>query len=546
MKRGNLCLVLIKKFFQFFAISLFVSVFLNQPLYSKSKTLFIYEGELKLESSIATISKQRYISFSDVAKIYNLTLSYKPVSGKVILSGLNKKITFIINSSRYSIGDAKRRMNAPVALVKNTVFLPASFLTSSEFSDFTETETNFIPETTTYIISIRHNINPPRYHSQSDKTKIIIETKERLPSSHKISSGKLTVEFARGKAIEESIGINDGIVREVKLSNKNRVSFVEIFLTEAAGEPVLEQKSDTSLVISIPRTSLAPEVQAITHAEEIGTSPVDISTDIASTMVSVGTRAVSVEKEVIVATPSIKPQPQPTIKPLSKKIKIVIDAGHGGEDPGAIGPNGTMEKDVNLAITRELAHLFEDEKNIEIILTRKDDTFIPLVDRTNIANENHADIFISIHCNASLKKTSYGFEVYFLSENVSDPDAMATQILENSVVELEKKPDKKRTKLQELLWSMIVNEFINESSELCYLISQEIPRRIKVENRGVKQAGFYVLRGAQMPAVLVECAFISNHAEEIKLRNPRIQKQIADGIYVAIKNYIKRKNLLGN
>lgn len=233
----------------------------------------------------------------------------------------------------------------------------------------------------------------------------------------------------------------------------------------------------------------------------------------------------------------------PTDEQRSENAKLIlIDAGHGGEDPGAIGPNGTKEKDVNLAIALALKNLFNKDKNYKVILTREDDTFIPLSERTNIANKNKVDLFISVHNNANLKREMAGFEIYFLSEHASDSEAAATAVLENSVISLEDKPKGQKAVLQNMLWSMTVNEFINESSELASFISGETPRRLKTANRGIKQANFYVLRGAQMPAVLVEGAFISNYSEEAKLNTRRFQLAIADSIYEGVKKYYARKN----
>jgi len=216
---------------------------------------------------------------------------------------------------------------------------------------------------------------------------------------------------------------------------------------------------------------------------------------------------------------------------------IVIDPGHGGEDPGAVGKYGTKEKDINLKISLLVKQKLIEE-GFNVLLTREEDVFIPLVKRTDFANKNNADIFISIHCNASEKPsgTDYGFEVYFLSEKATDPDAVATERLENEVIKFEK-PTEELTKLQRILWSMIVNEFINESAKLCSIIGKEVTSRTKQNYRGVKQAGFYVLRGAQMPAVLVECGFISNPNEELKLAQTDFQNLIADGIVSAIKRY---------
>ena len=227
---------------------------------------------------------------------------------------------------------------------------------------------------------------------------------------------------------------------------------------------------------------------------------------------------------------------------ISKDAKIiVVDAGHGGKDPGAVGPRGTREKDINLSIALQLEKVFKKDKNYKVILTRDDDTFVELVERANIANQNKADLFISVHCNANLNRNASGFEVYFLSENASNKASFSAAILENSVIELEDKNDTKKTALQNMLWSMVVNEYINESSELASFVSQESTGRLKIPNRGVKQDVFYVLRGTQMPAILVETAYISNYTEESKLNTSSFQKAIADSIYEGVKKYYARK-----
>ena len=136
--------------------------------------------------------------------------------------------------------------------------------------------------------------------------------------------------------------------------------------------------------------------------------------------------------------------------PRQKRL-IILDAGHGGQDPGAVGPDGIMEKDITLSIVKKLKTILDEDGSYETILTRSGDTFVPLVERTNLANEKKADLFISVHCNASPDKSMKGFEVYFLSENASDSEAQATAMFENSAVHFEKNPSDKQAKLQEVL-----------------------------------------------------------------------------------------------
>ena len=219
--------------------------------------------------------------------------------------------------------------------------------------------------------------------------------------------------------------------------------------------------------------------------------------------------------------------------PVQKKFdfkRIIIDPGHGGKDPGAIGPSGTYEKDITLSIARKLEPILEKD-GWEVYLTRDDDRFIPLSRRSEMANKLHGDIFISIHCNGSKRRTSEGFEVFFLSVAKTD-EARAAEQLENSVLLLEDNPPADNLDdLQFIITKMIQNEFLYESSELATCINEAIADELPhLSRRGVSQAGFYVLVGAFMPSVLVETAFISNPKEERLLKTSAFQTRIAESI----------------
>jgi N-acetylmuramoyl-L-alanine amidase len=196
---------------------------------------------------------------------------------------------------------------------------------------------------------------------------------------------------------------------------------------------------------------------------------------------------------------------------------------------------------LNLDIAYELKSIFDKDYDFKVILTRKDDTFIPLAERANIANKHKADLFISIHCNTNLDRNVSGFEIYFLSEKATDSEAAATAVLENSVIELEGQPTKKHAMLQKMLWSMTMNEYMNEASELSAFISSQANGRLKIPNRGVKQASFYVLKGTQMPSVLVESDFLSNYAEEARLNTKNFRTSVANSIYEGVIRYYAKK-----
>lgn len=216
---------------------------------------------------------------------------------------------------------------------------------------------------------------------------------------------------------------------------------------------------------------------------------------------------------------------------------IVIDPGHGGEDTGAIGPSGIKEKDINLGIAKRLEKLISQKMSATVILTRTDDTFLPLEQRAVIANKNQADLFISIHANASYRKGASGVETYFLSFDASDEDAKRAADFENAVVSIgnnQDNNDKDIDDLKSILMDMAQTEFLKESSELAEIIQENLCRIIKVENRGIKQAPFFVLAGAAMPAVLVEVGFISNSKDEKRLTEQRTQDAIAGAIFKSI------------
>lgn len=217
---------------------------------------------------------------------------------------------------------------------------------------------------------------------------------------------------------------------------------------------------------------------------------------------------------------------------------IVIDPGHGGEDTGAIGPSGIKEKDVNLNIAKELEKLVQEKLDALVILTRTGDTFVSLDERTNIANMNNADIFISIHANASYRKGAEGVETYFLSFDASDEDAKRAAAFENAVASFENKAVNTNIEdLKTILMDMAQTSVLNESSQFAEIVQENLCKVLKVENRGIKQAPFIVLVGAAMPAVLVEVGFISNANEEKKLTEKETQRGIAEAILKSILTF---------
>jgi N-acetylmuramoyl-L-alanine amidase len=218
--------------------------------------------------------------------------------------------------------------------------------------------------------------------------------------------------------------------------------------------------------------------------------------------------------------------------------RVVIDPGHGGKDPGALGcKKGVREKTVTLQISKLLAKKIKSRLGCEVILTRSKDRFLSLEERTAIANTKNADIFISIHVNSHRNRNAYGIETYFLNL-ATDDDAIRVAAIENATSK------KNISDLQSILNDLMQNAKINESSRLATRVQDGIYRKLrksysKIRSKGVKQAPFYVLLGAQMPAILVETSFLSNPRECNRLTNQHYQSLLCDGIVNGLERYIQ-------
>jgi N-acetylmuramoyl-L-alanine amidase len=229
----------------------------------------------------------------------------------------------------------------------------------------------------------------------------------------------------------------------------------------------------------------------------------------------------------------------PLAAQLGLKIRrVVVDAGHGGRDTGAIGPSGTREKDVALTIARKVAARLK-RLGFQVVMTRDRDVFVPLDERTRIANEARADLFVSIHCNAARRRTLHGVETWTL--NVSS-DRYATRLaaFENA------EADRTVSDLRLILADLATKANAGDARDLAQSVQSSLVRTLRgamgpVRDHGVKQALFYVLLGTHMPSILVETGFISNPAEEARLRSARFQDGTADAVARGMKEFVESR-----
>ena len=333
-----------------------------------------------------------------------------------------------------------------------------------------------------------------RYRSYPSFTRVVVEAKASLayvtvPGSEEIRIRLPRLVLGRGRTEE----IADGLVKEVRLEPESDAAVLRVLLQEKAGE--------------IKTASLQDPFRMV----------LDIYRQKESAGGGYGARVMD---------------------PLRL---IVLDAGHGGHDPGATGPGGVMEKDVVLDVTRRVARLVEDGLGIKTALTRSTDVFIPLRERTSFASRQHADLFVSIHANAHPQAASEGVEVYFLSSEASDSQARHTAALENDAMQLESPASRQKSDLlKSILWDLAQSEFQQESSVMAETVLDSMTRSLSLVPRGVKQAGFYVLGGAPMPAILIEIGFVTNRKEERKLATPEYREALARAIYTGLAEYKRR------
>ena len=262
-------------------------------------------------------------------------------------------------------------------------------------------------------------------------------------------------------------------------------------------------------------------------------------------------------KETAAAPPTVTPDKPPPAEPEEKPVKlpeptadgysmarqlglgiqrVVLDPGHGGEDPGAIGKKGLKEKDVVLAVSAELRTLLV-AKGLEVIMTRESDISIPLENRPVIANQQKADLFVSIHANANRNRKKRGVMAFYLNFS-PDPQINEIAALENAT------STKRIGEMQDTLKKIVQNSKILESRDLAYKIHGNLVKWLsqhytEVESLGVRGGPFWVLIGGEMPSVLVEISHLSNAQEEERLKSPSYRKQVALGIYEGILEYMR-------
>lgn len=340
----------------------------------------------------------------------------------------------------------------------------------------------------------------------------------------------------------------------VSLTKKPTRLVIELYPAAKRGNGTETAKKSKSADTAVEEASVAPEAAPAASSKQLGDETIGAkeappaapaTKSLPEPSKTSLTRSSKNRPDLVqpVAAPMPTRDGQSTLtRALGLKIsRIVIDAGHGGHDTGTIGPTGLMEKDLCLDVALRLGKLIEQKlPGADVVYTRSDDTFIPLEERTNIANEAKADLFVSIHANSSPDHGARGVETYYLNMKGS-PEAMEVAARENAVSQ-EGIHD-----LEDLVMKIARTEKIDESKELAEDVQDSLSKRIQktakpVRNRGVRKAPFVVLIGADMPSILTEISFLSNPSDEQLLKKPEHRQHIAEGVFQGVSAYLESMN----
>jgi N-acetylmuramoyl-L-alanine amidase len=490
----------------------------------------VLNGQYRDPVNAYKIGESYFLSAKDAGQLYGGQVYWYPVSGRLQFSLRGRALQFQVGSEKVQVGKDMVTLDGAVMLRTSLAFVPLTFFETEEFSEWAGADTTFNPRTKLVTIDKRASIGGLRWFSYGDYTRVSVELKPGVSYAASARGvGGIEVSFPLASLEGSERGeIEDGLVGYYSLTQGSKAAKLTVkFGKRGLKWQAKELKNPRRLVVDVFKADVVPTPD--------------------------GERSETKPREPVAKaeTPEVRPSPakQPETKPVKSigpviagkgRRRIVVDAGHGGKDPGATGRSGTQEKDINLRAALELADLLKEEGTFEVMLTRGDDTFVPLADRSRLANEFGADLFVSLHCNASRHPKDNGFEVYFLSENATDPAAQEIADFENSVVELEGKTPQD-AKAEMLLMEMSKTENINSASELAALTARDLGKRVDLAANGVKQAGFYVLRGTHAPAILFEMAYISNKKDEAKLQSKKYRRKLVDGVYAGILAYAKRQ-----
>lgn len=362
----------------------------------------------------------------------------------------------------------------------------------------------------------QETVEAVRFRSEANATRVVIETSGvvryatgRLSQPERLYIDLRQARLAAGFS-ERKLQVGDERLRTIRIAQHQKgVVRVVLDLQTALRDSVFTLHTPDRIVIDLEGQTAAPTAQP---------------------------------EAPLVAKSTQKPDPKPQVKAVDKPprqpLVLVIDPGHGGKDPGAVGPGGLQEKQVVLQVAKELRQIIQRTlPQYRVVMTREDDVYVPLTDRAQIANTHQADAFVSIHANASDRRKIRGIETWYLSFAANSERAQRIAARENNM------STQQLSALELILHDLQETDRINQSALLAGMTQTSLVRHMErhnstVPNRGVDGAPFMVLLHTTMPSVLVEIGFVSNPKEAKQLRNRAYQKALAQGIFTGIHEFL--------
>jgi N-acetylmuramoyl-L-alanine amidase len=446
-----------------------------------------------------TLEGRGYVALTRVADLLKTPLDATAESPQARLRPPGHVITLTRNWARILVNGTPVVLDAPVRVRQGVWLVPETFLAQVlprvQPASAAAPAAAGAPPVRPAPAPAPVTLDELRYRSYPSFTRVVLETSGPLAHRVEPTAGKETrirlLNLAADARVEE---IGDGFIGQARLERAGADAILRIVFEGTAGEVKVSTLADPPrLVLDFMR----PTESAPPRDRRDARAPLRV---------------------------------------------LVLDAGHGGHDSGAVGPGGLHEKDLVLDVTRRVARLLEDKLDVKALLSRGGDHFVTLRDRTSFANRERADLFVSIHANAHREAATVGVETYFLSSEATDNAARQVAALENSVVQLEKTPGTRGGRFEAvkaILWDLAQSEFQLASSRLAEVVQDSMTQALRIPNRGVKQAGFYVLGGAAMPAILIEIGFVTNPREERRLKDPKYRDEIARAIFAGLAEYKK-------
>jgi len=502
-----------------------VLIFVFPILIFGSSKLKVVSGNSTISVKSVEIRGINYVSTKELADVLNANYFYNPKYQKSEVKFADYKLKFTVSNQFVILTSRKDNQHQifqiPLSarIGSDDVFIPIQYLVKY-LSYASGNELNYNKTTNTLTIidqkvdtkkvvtwskhlldrsKVKHDIFSAKVESKYNGTLVRFRTKNEIRKPSSSIKGNVLYLFFTDVTIDNS-QINktkvDGLVRSIKTKKVKDNLQIEIKLKAGVDKhEVFYDPEIGEILVSIHNKSLK---QNPTETEELKKWNFDV---------------------------------------------IVLDAGHGGRDPGAIGLNRVREKDINLGIVKKLGALIEKNlKGIKVVYTRETDTFVELHRRGEIANEKHGNLFISVHCNSLPKKPSKtrGFEVYLLRPGRTK-EAIDIAEFENSVISLEEDPSRYKQLNDEnfILVSMAHAANMRYSESFAEMLNSEWIKKVEIPSRGIKQAGFYVLVGASMPAVLIESGYLTNKKDIAFLKSNSGQQKIAQTIFDGIFKYKK-------